>query len=115
MSLPKKNSRDKVMVYSTDPDFVFEQEEREELETLENHKQNLKISLDKKQRAGKKVTIVSNFVGKQADLLDLSKILKTKCSVGGSVKDGEIILQGDFREKIFEILTNLGYKAKLIK
>lgn len=115
MSLPKKNSRDKVMVYSTDPDFVFEQEEQEELETLENQKQNLRISLDKKQRAGKKVTIVSNFVGRQADLLDLSKILKTKCSVGGSIKDGEIILQGDFREKIFEILTNLGYKAKLIK
>lgn len=115
MSLPKKNNRDKVVVYSTDPDFVFEQEEQEEIETLENQKQNLRISLDKKQRAGKKVTLVSNFVGKQEDLVNLSKILKTKCSVGGSVKDGEIVLQGDFREKIFEILTNLGYKAKLIK
>ncbi len=114
MNLQKKNNRDKV-VYSTDPNFVFEQEEQEEVETLENQKQNLCISLDKKQRAGKKVTLVSNFVGKQGDLLNLSKILKTKCSVGGSVKDGKIVLQGDFREKIFEILTNLGYKSKVIK
>ncbi|MDO5759397.1 MAG: translation initiation factor [Bacteroidota bacterium] len=115
MSCQRKKNKENIIVYSTDPDFVYFQEQEQEPQTLEKEKQNLKIFLDKKQRAGKKVTIISNFIGKQDDLVDLSKVLKTKCSVGGSVKEGEIILQGDFREKVFEILTNLGYRAKLIK
>ncbi len=113
MNHQKKNSNNRI-VYSTDPNFVCDEQEQEQV-TLEPTKQNLKIYLDKKQRAGKKVTLIGNFVGKSADLTDLAKVLKTKCGVGGSVKEGEIILQGDFREKVFEILTSLGYRAKMIK
>ena len=87
---------------------------QEEIETLPPNQQTLRISLDKKQRAGKKVTLISNFIGSEEDLIALSKTLKTKCSVGGSVKDGDILLQGDFREKVAEILSSLGYKTKRI-
>ena len=112
MNRQKKNNNS--IVYSTDPDFVFEDELQEEIETLPPNQQTLRISLDKKQRAGKKVTLISNFVGSEEDLITLSKTLKTKCSVGGSVKDKEILLQGDFREKVVEILSSLGYKTKRI-
>ncbi len=109
----RKKSNNSI-VYSTDPDFVFEDEQAEEIETLPTNQQTLRISLDKKQRAGKKVTLISNFIGSEEDLITLSKTLKTKCSVGGSVKDGNILLQGDFREKVSEILSSLGYKTKRI-
>lgn len=109
----RKKSNNSI-VYSTDPDFVFEDEQAEEIETLPANQQTLRISLDKKQRAGKKVTLISNFIGSEEDLITLSKTLKTKCSVGGSVKDGDILLQGDFREKVSEILSSLGYKTKRI-
>ncbi|MBQ6754893.1 MAG: translation initiation factor [Bacteroidales bacterium] len=112
MNHRKKNNSS--IVYSTDPDFVFEDEMQEEIETLPPNQQTLRISLDKKQRAGKKVTLISNFIGSEEDLIALSKTLKTKCSVGGSVKDGDILLQGDFREKVAEILSSLGYKTKRI-
>lgn len=101
----------KNIVYSTDPDFVFEEETIEQ-ETLPNNQQTLYISLDKKQRGGKKVTLIENFKGKDSDLQTLGKMLKTKCGVGGSVKDGIILLQGDFRDKVAEILQQQDYKIK---
>ena len=98
------------VVYSTNPDFVFEEETP--TETLLPEKQNLKVLLDKKARAGKKVTLVEGFIGDNEALTDLAKLLKNKCGVGGSAKDGQIIIQGDFREKILEILHKEKYKAK---
>lgn len=100
------------MVYSTNPDYQFQQEERFEEETLEPKDQKLIVVIDKKGRAGKQMTAVSGFVGKEEDLEALGKTLKTKCGVGGSVKDGVILIQGDQRDKITGILTNMGYKAK---
>lgn len=100
-------------VYSTNPDFHFEYDEAEAV-TLEPAKQNLRVMLDKKQRAGKKVTLITGFQGSDFDLALLGKELKTACGVGGSAKDGEIILQGDFREKVRDLLINKGYtKTKI--
>ncbi|HOU98815.1 MAG TPA: translation initiation factor [Bacteroidales bacterium] len=107
-----KNKNKIDIVYSTNPDFQYNYENAEEnIETLAPGKQKLYISLDKKNRNGKIVTIVSNFIGKQDDLSLLEKTLKTKCGTGGSNKDGEIIIQGDFRDKIEKILNELGYKT----
>lgn len=100
------------IVFSTNPDFEYQQEEIQDDETLPTNQQNLRVQLDKKQRAGKAVTLVSNFIGKETDLIALGKMLKTKCGVGGSVKDGEILIQGDFRKKVIEILQKEGYKVK---
>ena len=100
------------VVFSTNPDFTYETEAEAEQETLKPEKQNLIVSIDRKGRGGKQVTVVSGFIGKEDDLEDLGKTLKTKCGVGGSVKDGEILVQGDQRDKITAILTSLGYKAK---
>ena len=100
-------------VYSTNPDFVFDYGE-EEATTLEPAKQNLRVMLDKKQRGGKKVTLVTGFQGADNDLNLLGKELKSACGVGGSVKDGEILLQGDFREKVLALLVQKGYtKTKI--
>jgi translation initiation factor 1 len=99
-------------VYSTNPDFQYKEEQEESPETIANGKQDLRVLLDKKQRGGKKVTLVTGFVGKESDLEQLGKLLKNKCGVGGTVKDSEILIQGDFREKILQILVSLGYKAK---
>ncbi len=100
------------VVYSTNKEFDFDKSEESDQETLPPQQQNLRISLDKKQRKGKSVTLISNFVGKEEDLKELAKILKTKCGVGGSVKEGEIIIQGDFRDKVLDILVKEKYKAK---
>jgi len=101
------------MVYSTNPNFEYQHSTNsEEEETLNPQKQNLKVCRDKKQRKGKTVSLVSGFIGKEDDLKELGKMLKTKCGVGGTVKDGEIIIQGDFVEKIIEILIKEGYKVK---
>lgn len=102
------------MVYSTDPGFKNEEQIEAVSETPVPAKQKLRVALDKRNRGGKKVTIVADFVGCEDDLTALGKMLKTKCGVGGSVKDGEIIIQGDFRDKVVEILCGLGYKARKI-
>lgn len=113
MKKQKLNSFDG-LVYSTNPNFVPQLDEEEQMESLEPGKQLLRIQLDKKQRAGKEVTLITGFVGSESDLGDLGKTLRNKCGSGGSVKDGEIIVQGDHRKKISEFLQNQGYKIKLI-
>lgn len=109
----KHKSDNNGTVYSTNPDFVFDYGE-EEAVTIDPAKQNLRVMLDKKQRAGKKVTLITGFQGSDYDLAVLGKELKSACGVGGSVKDGEILLQGDFREKVLGILLQKGYtKTKI--
>jgi translation initiation factor 1 len=101
------------IVYSTNSEFTYETDEEGQLETLPPQKQNLKIWLDRKQRKGKVVTLITGFTGSEDDLSNLAKMLKTKCGVGGSAKEGEIIIQGDVRNKVMEILAKEGYKAKI--
>jgi translation initiation factor 1 len=113
--MSNKNKKGRVdVVYSTNPDFNYSYESGEESETLPAAQQNLRILLDKNQRAGKAVTLVEGFIGKAGDLEALGKLLKSKCGVGGSVKDGEILIQGDHRKKVIEILVKEGYKAKQV-
>jgi translation initiation factor 1 len=108
--MSKKNKGDKFgLVYSTDPNFRLGEEESEEQETLEPAKQVLRIWLETKQRGGKAVSLISGFVGTAADLETLGKQLKNFCGTGGSVKDGEILIQGDHRDKILGWLTKQGY------
>ena len=100
------------VVYSTNPYFQYEQEQAETAETLPPARQNLRVWLDRKQRGGKTVTLVKGFVGSDADLGELALLLKTRCGVGGAAKDGEIIIQGDHRDRVVEILAKAGYKCK---
>jgi len=100
------------VVFSTKNDFEFDYDKEPESETLPPQKQDLRVTLDKKQRKGKKVTLVTGFIGNENDLKELGKLLKTKCGAGGSAKDNEIIIQGDFREKVMELLQKEGYKVK---
>ena len=97
------------VVYSTNPDYNYEMDDDEEQVTLEPPQQNLRVQLDRKNRGGKVVTLITGFVGTENDLKDLGKLLKTKCGVGGSAKDGEMIIQGDFKQKIVELLKKEGY------
>lgn len=100
------------VVYSTAPDFEFNYQKQGEASTLPPNQQKLIVMLDKSMRAGKQVTLVTGFVGTAEDLDLLGKQLKSKCGVGGSVKNGEIIIQGDHRDKIVSLLQKDGYKAK---
>lgn len=100
------------VVFSTNPDFTYEEEAEPEEATLEPSKQNLIVSIDRKGRAGKQVTIVTGFIGTADDLAGLGRTLKMKCGVGGSAKDGEITIQGDFRDRVTALLKEMGYKAK---
>jgi translation initiation factor 1 len=109
--MSKKNKGDKNgFVFSTDPNFRFEDEEQDEQETVVPSQQKLKVRLDTKHRAGKAVTLIEGFTGKPEDLEALGKKLKNFCGTGGSAKDGEIIVQGDQRDKVFKWLQQNGYK-----
>ncbi len=105
-----KKQKDRVnIVYSTNPNFEYQSEDDEVQETLPNNQQKLYVSIDKKQRAGKEVTMIEGFIGDDTDLKELGKSLKSKCGVGGTAKDGEILIQGNFKEKIFDLLIKDGY------
>jgi translation initiation factor 1 len=111
MSKKKKNKNQGGFVYSTNPDFE-PPEDDDAQETLPPNQQDLRVSLDKKHRKGKEVTLVTGFIGDNEDLKDLGKSLKSKLGVGGSAKNGELIIQGDFRDEILSMLKDKGYKAK---
>ena len=103
------------VVYSTNPDFKYDTDKEEEQDTLPKEKQQLRIQLDKRNRKGKAVTLITGFVGSSEDLEELGKFLKVKCGVGGSAKDHEIIVQGDLRNKVLELLQKEGYvKSRII-
>lgn len=106
MAKKKKN-----IVYSTNPDFEYEEEENE-LEKLPPEEQLLYVSIDRKKLKGKEVTLIEGFEGTDDDLKTLAKVLKSSCGVGGTAKDGEILIQGNFRDKIMDILAEKGYKTK---
>lgn len=100
------------VVYSTNPDFAYEYAGEAEPETLAPERQNLRVVTDTKQRKGKTVTLIQGFVGTSDDLDALARLLKNKCGTGGSAKDGEILIQGDVREKVLTLLRAAGYRAK---
>lgn len=97
------------VLYSTNPDFEYTTEQVKEPDTLEPARQELRISLSKKQRGGKEVTLITGFVGREEDLAELGRLLRQRCGVGGSAKDGEILIQGDQRTKLRSLLPTLGY------
>ncbi|MFI3248493.1 MAG: translation initiation factor [Rikenellaceae bacterium] len=100
------------MVYSTNPDFEYNSSEDENIEQIAPSKQDLRVWLDRKQRGGKVATLVCGFRGSESDLKELARTLKSKCGVGGAAKDGEIIIQGDHRDKVVDLLLKAGYKCK---
>ena len=110
--MSNKNKNRSGLIYSTNPEIKPENDSPDPETTLPPAQQQLRVMLDKKLRAGKKVTLVTGFVGTMEDLENLGRMLKSKCGVGGTVKDGEILIQGDFRPKILELLLTAGYKAK---
>jgi translation initiation factor 1 len=107
-----KNKNINGIVYSTNPDYKYNYQNETEAVTCPPQQQELRIFMEKKHRGGKTACVIKGFVGKQDDLEELGRLIKTKCGTGGSAKDGEIIIQGDFRDKILQILLEKGYKAK---
>lgn len=112
--MSKKNKGYQGVVFSTDPDFGYISDDSEIQETPEPRLQDLRVQLDRKQRGGKAVTLITGFIGSQEDLQILGKKLKQKCGVGGTAKDAEIIIQGDYREKVMTLLLADGFKVKKI-
>ena len=106
-----KNKNRVGVVFSTNPEFNYEYEDDAAVETLEPAKQKLTVRIDRHARGGKQVTLVTGFVGTDDDLAELGKKLKSRCGVGGTAKDGEIIIQGDFRDKVIELLQADGYRT----
>lgn len=100
------------MVCSTNPDYEYQSAEEPQEQTLPPEKQNLKVWIDRKQRGGKVVTLVTGFVGTDEDLEQLGRMLKSRCGVGGSAKDGQIIVQGEHRDRVMELLISAGYRCK---
>jgi translation initiation factor 1 len=98
------------VVYSTNPDFVYAHDEKQTV--VPPGKQTLIVGIDRRQRAGKQVTLISGFAGPAAELEALAKMLKRQCGVGGSAKEGQILIQGDFRDRVVALLLEEGYKAK---
>lgn len=108
--MSKKNKLN--VVYSTNPDFDYAYDEDEEMELLPADEQRLYVSIDRKRRAGKEVTLVEGFIGPNDALKDLAKVLKSKCGVGGAAKDGEILIQGNFKDKVYDLLVKEGFSVK---
>lgn len=111
--MKKKNRKNRQgIVYSTDPEYDYRYDPGIEPKTISPPEQDLRVMLDRKMRGGKQVTLVTGFIGKAEDLNQLAKFLKSKCGTGGSAKDSEIIIQGDFRDKVIDLLLKSGYRAK---
>lgn len=102
------------VVYSTNQNFGYSYDDDQEEETLSPNEQNLRVLIDRKQRKGKSVVLIEGFVGSNDDLKELGKMLKSKCGVGGSAKDGEIIIQGELRDKVMDLLKADGYNVKRV-
>ena len=109
--MAKKQQKIQNVVYSTNPNFAYEFEQTDDIQTLPPQQQRLYVSIDRKQRAGKEVTLIEGYVGTEDDIKDLGKILKSKCGVGGSVKDNEILIQGNFKQKIFQKICDCKFIA----
>ena len=108
--MEKNDWKDRLIIaYSTNPDYNYHVEEEEETETIDPKQQKLRVNIEKKGRGGKTVTAISGFVGTEEDLKELGRKLKTKCGVGGAVKDGEILIQGEFKQRIIDLLKTEGY------
>lgn len=105
----KKNKKNNRIVFSTNPDYEYQEDNEEQAESIPENQQRLRVMIDRKARKGKEVTLVTGFEGPEDELKDLGKFLKSRCGVGGSVKDGEIIIQGNKRDKIVELLIDKGY------
>ena len=106
----KKNKKKRIgVVFSTDPEYDYQHKEQEEVATLPKQQQVLRVMIDRKRRRGKEVTLITGFEGAESDLKDLGKFLKSKCGVGGSVKEGEILIQGNHKTKIIDLLKVEGY------